>query len=204
MSRLTALAVAACVAALATAALAQDKPLLQPTRDASITYKTLGSDPGRTMQISHAAAGGLTRMDMPAMDGGYAIVDRKNQRATMVIPARRAYIVLAGPQIPDPGSLPEEDAKFTRKGTDTVAGQACTVWAYTSANGNGTTCITADGLMLRGVDQDGDGMEATNISLDPLPADRFAPPAGFQKMEMPGMGGIGGPGGAPPTRPPGR
>ena len=51
------------------------------------------------------------------------------------------------------------------------------------------------GFPLRVIERDGSGkevsrMEATKIEPGPLPASLFEPPAGFQKFEMPNLGGL--------------
>jgi hypothetical protein len=193
-------AAAAAAVALTGVAMAQDMPPTQPTRDAAVTYKSTGRKAEHTMLIRYAASG-LMRMEMSGMNGGYAVIDRKAQKATMVMPEQRMYMELASSQIPQPGAMPDKDAKFTRKGSETIAGQSCTIWDYTSSHGTGSGCITADGVMLRATGKDGAGLEATNVSYDPQPDSAFVPPAGFHRMEMPGAGA---PGGIPPARPPAR
>ena len=179
---------------------AQDRPPLTPTRDVTITYKVLGRGDGQTMQMSHGAASGLMRVDTPEM-GGYAIIDRARQRSTMVMAPMRRYMEVSAAQTPlGTGPLSEDNARFTRKGTDTVAGQTCDLWEVATPKGDGIACITSDGAMLRYRTKAGDGLEATKVSFDPIPPANFTVPAGFQKMDMPAMGG----GGMPPgSLPPG-
>jgi len=189
-----------------TQARAQDRPPMAATRDATVGYQTTGREAGHAMQISYGAANGLMRIDNPQM-GGYAIVDRKGRRMTMVMTEMRSYMEMTSANMPGQPSLPEENAKFTRKGTETIAGQTCTVWDFAAANGTGSACITADGIMLRVRTNDGHGMEATKVSYAAIPAGNFSPPAGFTKMDMGALGGAmgGGMGGMPPgMRPPGR
>ncbi len=181
---------------------AQDRPLVSPTRDVTITYKVLGREGVPQMQMSHGAASGLMRIDMTEM-GGFAIIDRKRKLSTMVMERMRIFMEVSAADDPKgqsaigPAGMPEDNATFTRKGTETVAGESCVVWDVASPLGEGMACVTADGAMLRYRTKGGDGLEAVKVSYAALPADRFTVPAGFQKMDMPTMGGGAG---APQTR----
>lgn len=204
------LLLAACILAATDAAVtparAQERPPMAATRDATVTYQTVGREAGHAMEIGYGAASGLMRIDNPSISG-YAIVDRKGRRMTVVMTEMRVFMELAASGMPGQPNLPEEDAKFTRKGTDTIAGQACTVWDFAAANGTGSVCITTDGILLRARTSDGSGMEATQVRYDAIPAGSFSPPAGFTKMDMGALGGAAGMlgGGMPPgMRPPGR
>jgi hypothetical protein len=152
--------------------------------------------------MSHAAASGLMRIDTPEM-GGFAIVDRNRKRSTMVMTQMRMYMEMnaeEGPMAPHVGA--DENARFARKGTATVAGLSCTLWEISNPKGDGGTgCITDDSVMLRFLTRNGEGLEATKVTYAPIPAASFAVPAGFQKMDMPAMGGMGGPGGPGGPRP---
>lgn len=176
----------ATLACAATPALAQERPSLAPTRDVAITYHFLSQRPG-DLHMSIQASTGLTRVDA-FRQHGYVIMDRKAQRMTMVMTDQRIYVesaVPAGQQ-----SSPELDptARFTRHGTDTVAGLACTVWDYTSARASGTACITDDGVLLRSRDSTGQhGLEATEVIYAPQPDADFHPPADFTRKDVPQM-----------------
>lgn len=178
-------------------ALAQERPALAPSRDVRVDYKTTGREGGHAMRISYATSG-LMRVDNNEM-GGYALIDRAKQRATVVMTQMRMFMEMTAAQSPIGNSMPDKDAKFARKGSDTVAGTACTVWDVTTSHDTGQACIAEDGTMLRYRGRNGDGMEATKVTYGAIPAGDFAVPAGFQKMDMgamgggmPGMGGMGG------------
>ena len=186
-------------AAMPMLALAQERPPEAPTRDVAITYRLLGPHPG-TMQMRVQAGTGLTRMDNPDHHG-YGIVDRTRQQMTMVMTEEHSYMVMTSP--PGAPRTPELDptARFTRHGTDTVAGLSCTVWDYTSRHSSGSACVTDDGVMLRTRDNASQlGMEAIEVTYAAQPDADFHPPAGFTQMQMPqfapGMPGM------PPGRPP--
>ncbi len=206
----TTLTAAAVAAALILPAQAQDRPKLQPSADVEVNYRSLGKDAGHNITMSQSATIPKMRVEGGAMPG-YAIVDRSTQITTVVMTEQRTYMEVSGNR---PGAqsmaMPDEQASFRRTGSDTIAGVKCTVWEFTSKNGTGTACITADGVMLRALDKNGSGVEATKVTYAPQPAAKFAPPAGFQKMDMPaGMGGMGQPrpgmpsGGQSFTLPPG-
>lgn len=188
-----ALLAAAAVPALA---LAEDRPLMTPTRDVAITYRVLGPRQG-TLHMSIQAGSGLTRVESPNRPG-YAIVDRKTLRMTVVMPEQRVFLEVPSP--PGQQSAPDLDptAKFTRHGTDTVAGVSCTVWDFTAANGAGSMCVTEDGAMLRAQNSSGKGgIEATEVSYAALKDADFHPPADFTQQAMPPVGNTP-PGQTPP------
>jgi len=175
---------------LVPAAFAQDRPPTAPTRDVSVTYKVLGQGGGQSMQMSTQASTGLMRVESPEM-GGYAIIDPKKSSATMVMTQMRMYMEMSAKDSPmGAGMTPDANARYTRKGTETIAGVSCVNWEVTVREGSGISCITDDGAMLRYRSANGDGLEATRVAYAPFPAGNFAIPAGFQKMDMPAMGGM--------------
>ena len=224
MSRMRLLPLAALL--LATPALAQDRPRLEPTRDVGVTYRLVGAPepaPGQAqppgpMQVTLAwnAAGRQARMTNP--DGSYLLADLTAGRGYIISDQHREYIVLPPPP-PNggvPGLLPP-GATFTRQGQEQVAGQECTVWRVAFQGSNGRACITADGIVLRSVGSMGQGqseagLEAESVVYAPQPTSLFALPSGYRAMQPPtgGPGGPGatpsGPGGPPPQgqRPPGK
>lgn len=170
-------------------AAAQERPPLFPTRDVTINYKVLGRGGGQPITISQAGGSSTMRVDNPEM-GGFALMDWTSGRATFVMTQMRMYMDMGAGQLPVHSVMPDKDAKFTRKGTDTVAGIGCTVWEVAAKQGDATACVTADGATLRVLTKGGDGMEATKVTFGPIPQTQFAVPAGFQKMDMPGMGAM--------------
>jgi hypothetical protein len=187
-------AVAAFAACLATTAWAEDRPVLGATREAVVTYRIVGPDSsGHTMQISYSPAGKL-RVDNPGRQG-YSVFDRGTKLMTMVMPDQRMYLEMSVPQVPGLTEPPTDSAHFARKGNDTVAGTPCTIWVFDDGKRQGESCITQDGLALRGIGKEGRGIEATKVVYGTLSPDTFTIPAGFQKVEMPRMGGPGGMGG---------
>ncbi len=202
------LALILATAAIAAPALAQDRPPIRPTRDVSVTYRTTGMEAmgnGET-RMSWSVAGQQMRMDMGAQ-GGWLVIDTRANRAFMVMDAQRMVMQLPQPDASATrGMMLAESARFTREGNDRIAGQACTNWRI-ETEGNATrACITSEGVMLRNVMQvQGRDMttEATAVEFGTQDPARFRPPAGYQSMQMPGMGG-GMPPGMGGGRPPGK
>lgn len=189
---------AVCIAALPLAA--QARPELHPTRDVVVQYHVTGprgpNDSGE-VKVYYAEHGQRMRIE-PAGRPGYMIVDRSAARMDMVMPAQHIYVDLPY----DPKTLmnfEDKDARFTRHGTDTVAGLRCTVYEVESRGHTGQICLTDDGVMLRakGNDPQRQGMlEAISVQYGPQPASLFAPPPGYQKLDaahLPQMGGAGWP-----------
>ncbi|WP_270939204.1 hypothetical protein [Falsiroseomonas oryzae] len=183
-------------------ALAQDRPPLTPTRDVTVTYRSIGSGVPAgmpPMTISWLAAQGLMRNDMPGM--GWVVADPRSGRAFMVMEQARAIM-----DVPMPPSVEQQmnspTVTFRREGSATVAGHACTIWLMQDGPNQARSCITAEGVMLRaeGTHQgQTSGIEATQVSFAAQDPARFQRPQGYQPMQVPpGLA----PGAAPrqPTR----
>jgi hypothetical protein len=181
--------------------LAQERPVFAPTRDVTIDYtmegKSAAPNQPRTMKMSITAGG--TRMRIEAQGApGYMIMDRTAGRTVMVMDQQHAYAEMpTNPAVANTFTYTDKMG-FTRQGTDTVAGQACTVWTVKRENGSGVACITAEGLLLRGDSDTGTGVShivATKVTFEALADSVFQPPTGYKKMDM--SAGAGRPGMAP-------
>ena len=167
---------------------AQDRPTFPPTRDVAVEYQTSGGPRGRsphsaTINFYYTTRGERLRADLP--NQGYMIVDTSGKRLTMVMIGPRVYLEVPYDPGRTPAFAPPRDAKFTRQGTDTVAGQNCTVWSVESKQGNGTACITADGVMLRGQgegERGGGSLLAVRVSYGEQPEELFRPPPDFRRL----------------------
>lgn len=191
----------------ARAALAEDQPPLVPTRDVAVTYHV--QDPQGAARVVHMyfdAAGQRVHIDLTGRPG-FLVIDHKSGQVTVVNSEAQSYMQMHAP--PAMGNLMfrTPDLRFTRKGTDNVAGHACTVWSLAGGQTEGgDACITADGVVLsghpEGASSPDTGIKAVSVSYGPQPASLFAPPAGYQRVTPPAPGGqMGGPagGGAPPA-----
>ncbi len=102
--------------------------------------------------------------------------------------------------LPDP-----EDAEAERLGSDTIAGEDCTVWRMTAkeADGPAEICVTDDGIPLRAmVTHEGKqtrAFEVTRLERGPQEEAGLRPPAGLavMKLDMGSLGALGGLGGLP-------
>ncbi len=192
-------ALAALILLAAAPAVAQDRPPMFPTRDVAVTYRVTGDTPqgqAANMTMSWLAAQQLMRSEVPGM--GWMVADHRNQRAFMVVEQARMIMDLPMQQAMQQHG-PSSAASFRREGTATVAGLACTIWAYQDGGNEGRACITQDGVTLRaeGASQGRrGGMEATQVAYGPQDPARFQRPQGYQAMQgMPGMPpGMGPPG----------
>ncbi len=179
--------------AAALPAAAQDHPLMQPTRDVMVEYHVSGVAQGQqrsdTVRMYFTDHGTKLRIE-PVGQPGYSIMDRTAGRMIMVMTPQHAYM-----EIPyDPKrvmTFDDKDATFTRRGTDTVAGIGCTIYDTKRPDHAGQVCISDDGLLLRAKSdnpaQAGGGLEATSVAYGAQPANLFAPPPDFQKMDIANM-----------------
>lgn len=189
---------AAMIAALPVAAQAQDRPQIFPTRDVAVTYVVAGQGQTAELTMLWSATQRLMRMNLP-QGAGYMVADHQNQRGFMVMEAMR--VIMDVPMQQAAGYQREmENARFTRGGTEKIAGTDCTVWRFERQGQSGEACITADGVMLRtqGSAQGQQGrMEATRVDYAPQDASLFRRPEGYQTMQAPSVP----PGGARPGAP---
>ena len=188
----TTLAAALLAATLPVATQAQDRPQIFPTRDVAVTYRVAGQGQQAELTMLWSAATRLMRMNLPG-GAGYMVADHQNQRGFMVMEAMRA--ILDVPMEQAAGMQRElENARFTRGGTEKIAGTDCTAWRYQGPAQSGEACTTADGVMLRaqGSAQGQQGrMEAVRVSYGAQDAAQFRRPQGYQTMQMPqGMPGV--------------
>jgi hypothetical protein len=177
---------AALIAALPMAAAAQDRPPIFPTRDVTVTYRITGQGQQMEVTLLWSAAHRMMRMNMP-QGLGYMVADHRAQRGFWVMEQMRMIMDL--PMDQAAGVQRDfENARFTRGGTEKIAGHDCTVWRYEGPRQSGEACITADGVMLRGAStvpgQQGQ-MEATRVVYAALDPSLFRRPQGYQPMQMP-------------------
>lgn len=193
-------ALVATLSLFATAALAQERPSLLPSRDVQVVYKTLGHNAGHELTFSQAANNPRIRVE-GAQIPGYAVIDRALHATMVVMPAQKMVIDIAADRPSGQDFvLPDAQGRFTRKGQDKVAGLPCIVWEFDTGRETGTACVATDGVMLRTVNRSGDGLEATKLAYMPQPLALFAAPPGYQKMTYPsGYAGAVRPGAATPS-----
>ncbi len=181
---------------------AQEHPPLTPTREATVLYRAQGPRDQAAISVRVHVSGGRLRVE-PASLPGYVIVDRGADRVLMVMRQPHAYFETSAQSGLARDLLPSERMRFTRKGTERVAGLSCTVWDVQAPEGRtGSVCVTADGIVLRGQGHDpqyGSGsVEAVSVAYEPQPAGLFQPPPGYLRMDIPRLPAASG--GARPAR----
>jgi hypothetical protein len=195
---------AALLLLVASPAVAQERPLLVPTRDVAVTYLvTAGQGQGHELRMAWLVAERKLRVDAAGAPG-WSVIDQRAKRMLVVMDQQRA--VLEVPANTGPGGLsvptePPASARFTRGGSATVAGLRCTLWRYEDGDKQGETCLTADGVMLRSSGGKGSrtgAVEATKVAYGPQDPARFQAPPGYRSMQLPP--GLTLPGAAPPAR----
>jgi len=168
---------------------AQPRPPTFPTRDVAVTYRVLGNlspQAPREFTAAALAAGGMLRLESPAYPA-WVLADRAG-RTDMVVDSLRA--VTPAPVRQQEGARllrMVETARLTRTGTARQAGQPCTTYRWEQENGRGTACVTADGVLLRGVNERGEGIEATGVDYARQDPARFRVPDGYRRMDLGGM-----------------
>jgi len=178
------------------AAVAQERPLIQPSRDVSVTYRVEGAAadvvpggiPG-ALVLSWDAAGQRLRAG-PQGRSQAVIVDLRAHSAVVVDTVLRSALTLPV-RDGDLAPLTLDGVRLTRQRDVTLAGLACTEWAVQSSRGAGTVCLTADGVALRAdgtVDGRHGTFTATNVSYGPVRDDLFRVPSEFMQFSVPKFG----------------
>ncbi len=169
------------------AAVAADTPLFAPNKDVVVVYAASGASEQQSAPKLRVSYGSENRVRMDFFrfaetDTPFAwlIYDPTIDRITTVLPERHGYVMRDVGKLPSPGSFLRPDMKYSRGGTETVAGLGCTDWQVAGA-GEATLCITDDGVVLRATrEKPAPGeLKATSVQYGPVAADVFKPPADF-------------------------
>ncbi len=166
-----------------------DRPLLQPTRDVTVTYQVDAPQvPVREVRVEIAA--GLRRARIDAGDATSLLLDPVAGQGVVMLNGLHVYSRLPGRGRDLEDYLLDPAMRFSRAGSAIVAGLACTEWRVTAPRGTGTGCVTADGVLLRfaGTDnRDRQGsLVASAVQYGPLAPSLFVPPADFHALSFPG------------------
>lgn len=166
---------------LSGAALAQDRPLLQPLRDVDVTYQTAPGGQATEQRTRWLTAERRMRVDTPA-PGLYMIVDYAARRMSMVSDRDRGVVEMASGAGPLPGA--SGAASYVRRGVDQVAGLPCTEWQTTDSEGAPTlACITADGVLLRARRGNEVLVQAARVQYGPQDPAAFRVPDGYNRVQ---------------------
>lgn len=170
-------------------ALAQPTNLM-PIRDVTITYRMTGiaGVPPQEMRMAFSPTTGKQRIDPPG-GVGWMLVDRKANSAVMVMDAQRMTMAMPPATVAAMTQEVPAGTTFSRKGSATVAGTACTEWDMAVGGGHGTSCFTDDGVLLRTLTTAPNGasvtMEATQVTYGPVASAQMSVPSGYTAMQMP-------------------
>ncbi len=177
----------AAIATLIPLAGAQAQPR-EPTRDFAATYTMQSGADSTTMTMAYSVA--LNRHRIEIADAGMVMIhDRVAGKVLMLNEQMR--MVMEVPLTPQQSQLLTipPDASMTRKGSDRVAGIACTIYDIVHKGGqSGTACISADGILLRAQARQGERqgtMQATRVELATQAPAKFQAPEGWQTMQQP-------------------
>ena len=185
MTRMLRRLAAACLIVLpllaAARARADGQPATMPTRDVDITYHLAASKnlPAAEQRVRWEAAAGRQRIDPPASDL-HIIVDNHTHHLISVRDKEKLALDIDQSAVQPP---PDGPGAYTKLGTATVAGLACTVWQANAAPGTPHLCFTDDGVLLRVVTGGQVIVEAVHVTYAPAnPAD-FEVPADYRRIE---------------------
>jgi hypothetical protein len=180
---------------VATCAAAQEYPSILPMRDATILYDVQSSGSGALrIEADISAANQKLRLSEVGRPD-YLLIDRGAEQVMLVSPDKgMTFAVSTGGFLHrqlDPGS----NLRFSRAGTRSVAGVACTVWRIEGPHGAGDSCITNDGIILsaegKGDKPDSSGripsgrVTALSVNYVDQPPDLFDPPDGMPQITLP-------------------
>ena len=170
---------------------AQDRPLLRPTHDVTVSYDVDAPQvPVREVRAQIAAD--LRRARIDSGDSTSLLLDPVSGQGVLMLNGLHMYSPLPGRGRSLEEYLLDPGMQFTRAGSAIVAGLPCTEWRVRSPRGAGTGCVTADGVLLRFNGTDARGRQgslvATEVRYGPLAPSLFVPPADFHQMSLPDFG----------------
>ena len=186
------LALALCL--IATSALALDRPRIPPGVDAAVTYRTEGA---ADTVIPGGAGRGPIRLFWSAATKRLRLeAEGRPQYLLLDIPGVEAHLLDTGLRSAVTLPIKEREidailltgAAMTRRGDARIAGLACTDWAVHPPRGEGTVCLTPNGVPLRAegtIDGKHGAFVATAADLAPQRADLFRVPAGWMSFNFP-------------------
>jgi hypothetical protein len=162
---------------------ADPAPVIVPTRDLDVLYQTDQGGQRLEQRLRWDARDQLMRVDSPS-PGLWMLVEYHGRRIFMVSDPQKSILemgAVAGPLPGQPGG-----ATFTRRGTDQVAGVACTQWEATDTQGQATlACLTDDGVMLRAMRGRAVLIQAQRVTYGPQDPAIFKLPDGYARIQAP-------------------
>ena len=179
-------------------ALADDEPLILPSRDVAVEYRTSGVMPGPSAEQDTVVARFASKSSRIRIDGSdrrfYMILDIDAERMIMVMPEWRLYMEKPA----DPGLMAmfqESGPALRRTGAEIVAGVRCMDYDAAVNDRTGQVCLTEDGVLLRANIFDPDRrreVQAVRVTYAEQPEAYFDRPPGFARVDAskmpPGLG----------------
>ena len=142
-----------------------------PTRDVDVIY---GAAQNVTQRWRFRAVDQKLRLDPPTA-GLHMIIDYPAHTMAVVNDTDRTVMTVPAPPI--------ASGRGTPRGTDTLLGQACTVWEQTDSQNQPTqTCYTGDGVMLRARRGTQTLVEAVAIAYAPADPAAYTIPSGYTRL----------------------
>lgn len=159
-----------------------------PTRDVAVTYNARGGrGAARSVPTAWLAAERRLRVEPPEAPG-WVLVDVPRGQALMVMDQARMAMRLPEEQKLPLIQGPPPGTTVTPAGSATVAGHRCDNWRLSGPEGQGTVCLTADGVLLRaqGSHEGQEGtLEATSVAYARQDPARFRLPPDYRSMTLP-------------------
>ncbi len=165
-------------------AAAADSPMLIPTRDVAVTYRTEQRGQTLDQRVRWAAATQRLRVEPPT-PGLFVLVDYKARRMQVVREQDRNYVDMAAPPTLPGLGAPAGAAAYKKSSSDRILGMACTEWETVAADRTAGICVTEDGVVLRVRMGDRVVATATDVSFARQDPALFAVPPGFARVEPP-------------------
>ena len=173
---------------LAAAAPAQEHPPYLPTRDVAIDYQLTqtGKSGARVVRAYYSAGNRKLRIEILNAPS-YVIILLDERKIQTMMPQSLSYAEMPLDFNSMADILPNPKMQFAKRGTDQVAGLACTLWDLQSTQIKGQACITDDGVILYGAGEEdargGGAIRARVVQYGPQPDSLFTPPEGYKMIE---------------------
>lgn len=176
---------------LALPAMAAAAPRFIPARDVSATYRIeQAGRPAQVWRVRFDAARQLLRArslegtPMPLT----VYLDLRAGQAEVAVPQMHALVEVPGLSGAIGQVMAARQARFTALGQRTIAGMTCTRYLVLRQGSSGTACLTPEGIALAATGQDRQGrvtVTALSVRVAPQPAQAFAPPQGYARVNLP-------------------
>jgi len=161
----------------------------------------ISGDGGQTMPVVMIRDGNKMRMEMTIPGAGQTIMITNPDTGEDYVISNGMAMRISGGDTPvsDPSAEFSGDwaANATRTGNCNVAGENGVEWTRAATEGDeaSTSCVTNDGIILRGTNGDQVVWETTRVQRGPQDAALFTLPAGTQVMDLGSMMAPANPGG---------